>query len=177
MTKEIGTMTRTRYPSLQARLSRAHDKLYAALDAFLRRVNPCKIKDGECLYTRRYADIMDGPKPKNTNQFIDRGTLCCTGCSLHKAGVGCTVQALGCKKWLCNTAIDSLKPKDRNEWYVLTRRASRSNLPLVRLGKCDEVRVAMVRIEALYAADSIKAINSSIRLEDRLSSKNYTPTR
>ena len=60
-----------------------YDELYERASEVVRKVNPCRIKDGKC---RAGEHVEDG--------------LCCHGCE-YLGPDGCTTQALGCRMYLC----------------------------------------------------------------------------
>lgn len=67
-------------------ISNAYDGLYRVAQDILRTHNPCNIR------------VEDGVKVCNGNL-----AACCRGCK-HLTTNGCSVQALGCKLWLCHEA-------------------------------------------------------------------------
>lgn len=85
-----------------------YSNYYAEADAILKKYNPCQIS-------------VDG-------KSCTGGEPCCSGCG-HLASTGCTVMALGCKVWLCNTAIIKY-PECYEELKALARRAVKDGVPI-----------------------------------------------
>ena len=64
-----------------------YDTLYKASVNLFSKYNPCEIKDGTCWRTRNFSKKVDN--------------FCCNGCE-YVSEKGCTVEAVGCKLWLCH---------------------------------------------------------------------------
>jgi hypothetical protein len=79
-------------------LERVYDRLCIAADKLLKEYNPCKIKNNKCVGCRS----LGGYGSNNTKQ------LCCIACKYWKENKGCTVKALSCKLWLCDSLKDKL---------------------------------------------------------------------
>ena|SRR3990167_3269596 len=82
-----------------------YSKFYRTAAAVLKSENPCNIqRDAAGTVTCR-----DG-KP------------CCNGCK-HLGPEGCTVEALGCKLWLCGSALKA-HPAANKTLHIIQRAAS-----------------------------------------------------
>ena len=74
-------------------------QLYDCFSLILRTYNPCKFNKDKCIANHRNG--------------------CCNKCTLNTFA-GCSIQSLGCKSFLCETAFYSLPKRIQNRWRILT---------------------------------------------------------
>ncbi len=67
--------------------SKHYSDLYNRASGILKMHNPCQIQ-------------VEGGKVSCAGTYSNLEGLCCNGCK-HLGPTGCTVEALGCKVWLC----------------------------------------------------------------------------
>lgn len=81
--------------------NKAYKNLYHKVDAWLKKVNPCKIKNGQCIRGRSGGrNFCCGAENSN-------GEGACSHCT----STGCNAkQPLACRLWLCQFATKELTP-------------------------------------------------------------------
>lgn len=86
--------------------NKAYKNLYHKVDAWLKKVNPCKIKNGQCLRGRNGGrNFCCGAENSN-------GEGACSHCT----STGCNAkQPLACRLWLCYYATNELTPNQRKQ--------------------------------------------------------------
>jgi hypothetical protein len=104
----------------------AYDALYERVDAFMKRVNPCKIKGDTC-HNARHGD---------------GDNFCCDGCS-HLGTRGClAIKPLTCRVWLCQAAMNSMPIADSVDYVLLYDEVHSSGFFMHRASK-DEVKTSL----------------------------------
>ena len=86
--------------------SKDYKNLYHKVDVWLKKVNPCKIKNGQCLRGRSGGrNFCCGSENSNGEG----------GCS-HCTSTGCNAkQPLACRLWLCQYAMSELTPNQKKQ--------------------------------------------------------------
>lgn len=77
-------------------------KLYDEFSKILIETDPCDWKDGKCIFNRE----------NNTTNG------CCKSCSYNTI-VGCSIQSLACKAFLCDRAFYNLSDENKAKWRKL----------------------------------------------------------
>jgi hypothetical protein len=77
-------------------------KLYDEFSEILLKNNPCEWKENKCIHNRE-NNSEDG---------------CCQGCTYNTA-VGCNIQSLACKVFLCERAFSNLSQENKAKWRSL----------------------------------------------------------
>ena len=86
--------------------SKDYKSLYHKVDVWLKKVNPCKIKNGQCLRGRSGGrNFCCGSENSN-------GEGACSHCT----STGCNAkQPLACRLWLCQYAMSELTPNQKKQ--------------------------------------------------------------
>ena len=86
--------------------SKDYKNLYHKVDVWLKNVNPCKIKNGQCLRGRSGGrNFCCGSENSN-------GEGACSHCT----STGCNAkQPLACRLWLCQYAMSGLTPNQKEQ--------------------------------------------------------------
>lgn len=86
--------------------SKDYKNLYHKVDVWLKKVNPCKIKNGQCLRGRSGGrNFCCGSENSN-------GEGACSHCT----STGCNAkQPLACSLWLCQYAMSELTPNQKKQ--------------------------------------------------------------
>ena len=86
--------------------SKGYKNLYHKVDVWLKKVNPCKIKNGQCLRGRSGGrNFCCGSENSN-------GEGVCSHCT----STGCNAkQPLACRLWLCQYAMSELTPSQKKQ--------------------------------------------------------------
>lgn len=86
--------------------SKDYKNLYHKVDVWLKKVNPCKIKNGQCLRGRSGGrNFCCGSENSN-------GEGVCSHCT----STGCNAkQPLACRLWLCQYAMSELTPNQKKQ--------------------------------------------------------------
>ena len=86
--------------------SKDYKNLYHKVDVWLKKVNPCKIKNGQCLRGRSGGrNFCCGSENSN-------GEGACSHCT----STGCNAkQPLACRLWLCQYAMSELTPSQKKQ--------------------------------------------------------------
>ena len=86
--------------------SKDYKNLYHKVDVWLKKVNPCKIKNGQCLRGRSGGrNFCCGSENSN-------GEGACSHCT----STGCNAkQPLACRLWLCQYAMSELTPNQKKQ--------------------------------------------------------------
>ena len=86
--------------------SKDYKNLYHKVDVWLNKVNPCKIKNGQCLRGRSGGrNFCCGSENSN-------GEGACSHCT----STGCNAkQPLACRLWLCQYAMSELTPNQKKQ--------------------------------------------------------------
>lgn len=84
-------------------------KLYDKFSKILLRYNPCKWVGNTCVINRENKTING----------------CCPNCHLNTS-VGCSIQSLGCKMFLCETAFQNLPSDIKKRWRKMKLEAENS---------------------------------------------------
>lgn len=86
--------------------SKDYKNLYHKVDVWLKKINPCKIKNGQCLRGRSGGrNFCCGSENSN-------GEGVCSHCT----STGCNAkQPLACRLWLCQYAMSELTPNQKKQ--------------------------------------------------------------
>ena len=86
--------------------NKAYKNLYHKVDVWLKKVNPCKIKNGQCIRGRSGGrNFCCGAETSN-------GEGACSHCT----STGCNAkQPLACRLWLCQYAMSELTPNQKKQ--------------------------------------------------------------
>ena len=86
--------------------SKDYKNLYHKVDVWLKKVNPCKIKNGQCLRGRSGGrNFCCGSENSNGEGICSHCTS--TGCNAK--------QPLACRLWLCQYAMSELTPNQKKQ--------------------------------------------------------------
>lgn len=114
---------RCKYPGeekgISSELSEIYDHLYEQGQTLIDGLNPCQVKDGDCL---------------------NKG-FCCGGCS-HLSDEGCTTDSLWCKLFFCTAASDNLPNEKYGLLKILMRSMNTVGLSYGRMPKAKAIEFA-----------------------------------
>jgi hypothetical protein len=98
-----------------------YDALYEEVDLFMKKHNPCDIRDGKCTKGR-----------KGYNSF------CCSWCP-ELSDNGCIAdKPLACRIWLCSVPLDTMSKELKKEYDILRKKVDHSGFWGNRVSKHKE---------------------------------------
>lgn len=108
-TKEIKNKLRKRYYELFSRIEKVFDKYHLS--------NYCEIKNNLCV--------------ENRSGYMSGKDCCCSNCK-HLSVKGCTIKAISCKLWFCDSIFNKLPTEAIKEIEELSIEARNNKFCLYR---------------------------------------------